>query len=115
MNQRALFVVSCLMMVPLSASAFADDTLSASSQLAVAIFSKSCLAFAGQMDQLRAWADGLKIPHLAKDAGDRLLAKRPGNAFVFATPSGNLIIASHDDGGCTLYVSHADAKVLVTT
>jgi hypothetical protein len=92
----------------------ADDVLTTSSEQAVSLFSRSCMTFAGQKDQLRAWTQAQKIPEMPQDKATILMGKFPGKAFAISTPVGNYIIGSQDDGGCTLFVQRADGKILAT-
>lgn len=110
MNLRMLVATSTSLLTLLSSSAFADDALTTSSEQAVIIFSKSCMIFAGRKDQLRTWAGGQKMQPSPPDMAAKLMGKHPGEAFGVTTPSGIFVIGSQDDGGCTLYVQHADGK-----
>jgi hypothetical protein len=61
LNLRMLIATSTALFALLSGSAFADDALTTSSEQAVIIFTKSCMTFASQKDQLRSWAEAYSM------------------------------------------------------
>jgi hypothetical protein len=90
-------------------SAFADDPGAAQAAL---MFS-SCMRYSGDIAGLRTWATGAGLKEApASDAKPYLLG-HSGQVFGGSTQAGGVVIASQDDGGCSLFADHADAAALV--
>jgi hypothetical protein len=105
----ALFIAA---MSIASGPAFAEEPSDAGTTQAVVFFAKSCMAFAGQTDALRTWVKQNNLSALPPETGAKLLESHSGQAFSFAGPAGNIMLASNDDGGCTIFAQHVIGTLL---
>jgi hypothetical protein len=86
---------------------------SAPAQLA-GLFVQGCLRFAGHPPALRAWAAQNMLPPLPEPATKLFLHGAPGRAFDASAPGIKLVLASSDDGICSVVTDRA-ASAEVTT
>jgi len=106
------FVLAAAVGLCLSTAAFSDDAEQAGAAQAASMFSY-CMRYSGDISGLRGWAAQAGLKEASGDDAKPYLLGHSGRAFGGDTPSGGVIIASQDDGGCSLFADHADATVLV--
>jgi len=93
----------------LSSAALADEQSGAAQAASMFSF---CMRYAGDAAGLRAWAAGAGLKEApASDAKPYLLG-HSGHVFGGEAVAGGVVIASQDDGGCSLFADHADATAL---
>ena len=76
---------------------------------AVAIF-LNCAHFGDDVSGLRKWAAQAGMAEAPPDQAKPFLLGKSGNAYGGNTPSGELILASQDNGVCTVFAGHAEGK-----
>ncbi|HUB85979.1 MAG TPA: hypothetical protein VL971_09820 [Rhizomicrobium sp.] len=79
---------------------------------AVAIF-LNCAHFGGDVAALRNWAAQSGLAEAPPDQATPFLLGKGGKVFGGDTPSGQLILASEDDGVCSVFAGHADGKLVL--
>ena len=80
--------------------------LSPADQLA-GLFIQGCMPFAGNPPALRAWAKTNGLPSLPDAATKAFLHGAPGQAFDASVPGAKLVLASSDDGLCSVVADKA--------
>lgn len=75
-----------------------------------------CMEFAGEPEGFRAWAKQTGLERAPLEIEKAYLASLPGSGqlFGYASATGQIAIASQDDGGCTLFVQHVDGDTFVS-
>jgi hypothetical protein len=71
-------------------------------QQMVGLFIQGCLPFAGNPPALRGWANRTGLPSLPEQARETFLHGTPGQVFNGSTADGKLVLASSDDGQCSV-------------
>jgi hypothetical protein len=66
------------------------------------LFIQSCLAFAGDAAALRTWARQTGLIELPDPARTAFLHGAPGTTFDASAPGSKLVVASSDDGICSV-------------
>ena len=108
---RPLLLATFLMVLMLGLPAYADETAVLGAKQAATLFTQ-CLRFAGDAAGLRAWIPQSGMRQAPDDQARRYLAGQSGQVFGANSPSGSIAMGSQDDGGCSLFVDHADAEAL---
>ncbi|MEI7711084.1 MAG: hypothetical protein WCI94_06605 [Rhodospirillales bacterium] len=109
-DRLRMSVIAVFALIGLPAQA-ADPA--APNQLA-GLFVQGCLPFAGQPVALRAWATQHKLPELPDVAARRFLHDAPGRAFDGSAPGTKLVLASSDDGICSVVTDKAVSAAVAT-
>ena len=78
------------------------------------LFVQGCLPFVGHPSALRGWAAGNKLPELPDVATAVFLHGAPGRAFDASAPGTKLVLASSDDGICSVIADKAASSEVAT-
>ena len=79
---------------------------------AIAVF-LNCAHFGGDVDAIRNWAAQSGMAEAPPDQAKPFLLGKSGKAYGGDSPSGRLILASEDDGVCSVFAGHADGKTVL--
>ncbi len=79
---------------------------------ALAVFI-NCVHYDGDVATIRKWATESNMAEAPPEQAKPFLLGKTGKAYGGDTPSGQLILASQDDGVCSVFAGHADGKLLV--
>jgi hypothetical protein len=71
------------------------------------LFMQSCMSFAGQPTDLRAWARKTGLTEVPDPARSAFLHGSPGVVFDASTPGSKLVVASSNDGICSVVTNQA--------
>ncbi len=71
------------------------------------LFMQSCLSFAGNPADLRAWASRTGLPAVPEPGRRAFLHGAPGQAFDGSSDAGKFVIVSADDGLCSVVAEQA--------
>ena len=97
---------------PVQAAPPAADPEKDGAAQAVAAF-VNCAHYNGDVATIRKWAAESNMAEAPPDQAKSFLLGKPGKAYGGDTPSGQLILASEDDGVCSVFAGHADGKLVV--
>lgn len=97
------------------ASAGADNLSTSGSLQAAGLFRMACLDNAGDSAGVRAFLDGHGLQRFPAEASKAFLQSRRGVAYNATAKDIRLAVSSEDDGACTVFADHADARVLAST
>jgi hypothetical protein len=121
-RRSAFFLTIALMATQPSFAAIAPQTVKAASPAvdvekdgaaqAVAIFLK-CAHYGGDVSGIRNWAAQAGMAEAPPDQAKPFLLGKSGNAYGGDTPSGQLILASEDDGVCSVFAGHAEGGLVL--
>ena len=75
-----------------------------------ALFSQTCLPYAGRPAALRRWAAAEKLPEVAEPARARFTNGAPGKVFDASNAAGKVVLVSSDDGICAVVTDKAGDK-----
>ncbi|MBV8524549.1 MAG: hypothetical protein JOY71_20905 [Acetobacteraceae bacterium] len=78
------------------------------------LFLQSCMAYQGNAEGLRKWADGSRLHPLPDKVQDRFLNGLPGVAYDASNEPGKLVVVSNDDGTCSVVTEEADPGAVVS-
>jgi hypothetical protein len=79
---------------------------------AVAIF-LNCAHFGGDVEGIRGWAAQAGMAEAPPEQAKVFLLGKTGKAYGGDTPTGQLILASADDGVCSVFAGHAEGKAVL--
>jgi hypothetical protein len=100
----------------LLAASAPSDTLppdSAPATQLAGLFIQSCLAYAGDPAGVRQWAEQKGLIQLPDPARGAFLHGAPGVAFDASNPSGKFVVASSDDGICSVVTNKVSGPAVV--
>jgi hypothetical protein len=81
---------------------------------AVAIF-LNCAHYGNDVSGVRKWATQNGFAEAPPDQAKPFLLGKAGKTYGGNTPSGELVLASQDDGVCTVFAGHAEGKRVLRT
>jgi hypothetical protein len=96
---------------PVQAAAPATDVEKDGAAQALAIF-VSCVHYNGDVDLIRKWASESNMAEAPAEQAKSFLLGKPGKVYGGDTPVGQLILASEDNGVCSVFAGHADGRFL---
>jgi hypothetical protein len=99
-------LLAVAVMLPTSAFAGPAEELSG-------LFLQSCLPYAGDPAALRQWAATLKLPEVPDPARAAFLGGATGKVFDASDPAGKFVLASSDDGLCSVITDRAADQDIV--
>jgi hypothetical protein len=76
------------------------------------LFMQSCVRFAGNPKDLRAWATGLGLQELPPQGEQAFLYGQPGKVFDATNDIGKRVVVSDDDGACSAIAERADGAAV---
>jgi hypothetical protein len=79
---------------------------------AVAIF-VNCAHYDGDVATIRKWVAQANLAEAPPEEAKPFLLGKTGKAYGGDTPAGQLILASQDDGVCSVFAGHADGKLVL--
>jgi hypothetical protein len=97
-----------------STSIAAADT-AAAAHVAANAFIQSCMQLAGNPVGLRDWIAAQAMTRAPPSVSEQYPGGRAGQVFGIRSAAGALLIVSHDDGGCSMVLEHADGAALRQT
>ncbi len=75
-----------------------------------ALFSQSCLPFAGRPAALRQWAAKANLPEVPEPARGRFTNGAAGKVFDASNTAGKFVLVSSDDGICAVVAEKAEDR-----
>jgi hypothetical protein len=97
---KPLLFLAASLLAPGAAQAGAPEELAG-------LFMQGCLPFAGNPSALRAWAGQNGLLQIPEQARAAFLHGAPGQAFDASAAGTKLVLASSDDGICSVVTDHA--------
>jgi hypothetical protein len=75
-----------------------------------------CMEFAGRPADFRQWAAKTGVVRAPPGVEKAYLESlhQTGELFGYALPTGQIAMASQDDGGCTVFIDHVDGSQLIS-
>jgi hypothetical protein len=78
----------------------------------VAVFI-NCAHYGSDVDGARKWIAQSGLKEAPADLAKPFLMGKPGKVYGGSSDTGDLVIASRDNGSCTVFIGHADGNGLV--
>jgi hypothetical protein len=75
---------------------------------------QSCVRFAGNAPDLRAWAASIGLQELPPQGEQAFLNGRPGKVFDASNADGKFVVVSADNGACSAVAELVDGEALAT-
>ena len=110
-SNSVLLLLSALFAARLAQAA--NEAVTNGEQVA-GLFLQSCMAYQGNAEGLRKWADQNRLHPLPDKAQDRFLNGLPGVAYDASDQPGKFVVVSNDDGTCSVVTNEAEPDTVVS-